>query len=219
MQRLDRAKKPLMLISPDCSVEQMWAVRRIATLYGAQLSGFSDHYLKEGDGDDFLINDDKAANRRGLELLEIDQDEGRFLEALADADLFVNFNNDLFRKGGDEKLKTLLASTERIAVCSHDCEVFRNSAVILPAASYSEYGGTIVNEQNIIQKFAKAVFKNKDPKDILEITRLLGGAITDANRAWRGIRQSVEALAGVDPEQIPAEGLNLAASEAENVSA
>ena len=219
VERLDRAKKPLMLVSPDCSVEQMWAVRRIATLYGAQLSGYSDHYIKKGDGDDYLIRDDKAANRKGLELLEIDQDQDHFLEWLNDADLFINFNNDLLRNTIDDKLKTLLASTDRIAVCSHDYEVFRNSAVILPTASYSEYGGTVISEQGILQKFEKAVFKNEEPKDILEITRLLGGAITDASRAWRGIRQSIEALAGVDLEHIPAEGLNLAASEAENVSA
>jgi NADH-quinone oxidoreductase subunit G len=163
--------------------------------------------------------DDKAANRKGLELLEIDQDENRFLEGLNDADLFVNFNNDLFRTGSDEKVKALLKSTARISVCSHDYEVFRRSDVILPSASYSEYGGTIISEQGILQKFEKAVFKDADPKDVLEITRLLGGAITDANRAWKGIRQSIEALADVEPEKIPAEGLNLAASEAENVSA
>jgi NADH-quinone oxidoreductase subunit G len=218
-ERLDRARKPLMLVSPDLSLEQMWAVKRIATLYGAELSGYSDSYVIDGDGDDYLINDDKAANRKGLELLDIDSSKEQFVDTLQYTDLLVNFNNDLFYGGVDEELKAQLDKTQSIAVCSHQLPVFESATIVLPTASYSEYGGTILNEDYVLQRFEKALFKNEDPRDVLEITRLLGGAIIDAPHAWPGIRQSVARLANIDPETIPTEGLNLQNSEDTNVGA
>ena len=215
--RLDAARKALILLSPDCSLEQMWAVKRIATLYGAELSGYSDAYVLSGDGDDYLIRDDKAANRKGLELLDIDSSRESFLAALNDADLLVNFNNDLFFSDSNEDLKPLFAGKNCIAVCSHALPLVKQAAIILPCASYSEYGGTLVNEDGVLQRFNKALTKNDEPNDILEITRLLGGAIADAARAWPGIRQSVEVLSDVQPEHIPAEGLKLQSSEEPHV--
>jgi len=218
-ERLDRARKPLLLVSPDCSLEQMWAVKRIATLYGAELSGYSDSYINQGDGDDYLINDDKAANRRGLELLDIDSTRETFLSALQSTDLLVNFNNDLFLHKEDGEVQELLAKTQSIGVCSHQEAAFAECAIVLPSASYTEYSGTIINEDYIVQRFNKALFKNEDPKDILEITRLLGGAIADNQHAWPGIRQSVPRLADIEPEAIPADGIKLHNSEDDNVGA
>jgi NADH-quinone oxidoreductase subunit G len=93
------------------------------------------------------------------------------------------------------------------------------SLVALPVASYSEYDGTIVNEDNILQSFNKVVCKNEEPKDILEITLLLGGAIHNARQAWPGIKTSVPLLADIQQDQIPAEGLQLTESEEAHVSA
>lgn len=216
LERLDTARKPLMLISPNCSLEQMWAVKRIATLYGAELSGYSSGYILSGDGDDYLIKDDKSANRRGLELLSIDCDKESFIGALKDTDLLVNFNNDLFFADNYADLVPLLDDKDSIAVCSHDSELFRKADIVIPVASFTEYSGSIVNEAGVLQRFNKAVLKNHDPKDILEVTRLLGGAIADAQRAWPGIRQSVDVLSEITFEQIPAEGLKLQISEEAN---
>ncbi|MEE4165919.1 MAG: 2Fe-2S iron-sulfur cluster-binding protein [Desulfocapsaceae bacterium] len=218
LDRLGRAKKPLMLVSPDSTLGQMWAVKRLADLYGAYLSGYSDAYVLPGSGDDYLINDDKAANRRGLELLEIVSDRESFVTALERCDIFINFDNDLFYSDINDDLRPLLERTESIAICSHDLPVFSSAAIILPTASYSEYGGVVVNGSGVLQRFSKAVYKNEDPEDIVEITRLLGGAITDWTRSWPGIRQSVPLLSEVRPEQIPAEGLKLADSEDSHVT-
>jgi len=218
-EKLEQARRPLMLLSPDCSLEQMWAVLRIATLYGAGLSGFSDAYVITGDGDDYLINDDKAANRKGLELLGIDAGRETFISHLQQTDLLVNFNNDLFFSGVDEELAGLIRNVDSIAVCSHQLEVFKTAAITLPIASYTEYGGTIVNEDYVLQAFAKAVSKNEARTDMLEVTRLLGGAVIDASHAWPGITHSVDCLADLDPAAIPAEGLKLQIGEDANVGA
>ena len=218
-EKLGQARRPLMLVSPDCSLAQMWAVLRVATLYGAQLSGYSDGYIVNGDGDDYLINDDKAANRRGMELLGIDSGRESFLSALQETDLLVNFNNDLYFGGIDDEIAQLLAQVPFVAACSHALDVFKGALVTLPIASYSEYGGSIVNEDYVLQRFHQAVFKNDERRDILEVTRLLGGAVTDRAHAWPGIRQTVARFAGIDPEAIPGEGIKLQTGEDTNVGA
>jgi len=218
LDKLTQAKKPLMLVSPNSTIGQMWAVMRIATLYGGQIFGYSDAYICEGTGDDYLINDDKAANRRGLQLLRINTEKDAFYKALETTDLFINFDNDLFFSEVDESLKFQLEKTQHIAICSHALQVHTMASIIIPTASYTEYDGVVVNDDWILQRFSKAVFKNDDPRDIVEITRLLGGAIVDWKHAWPGIRQTVPLLANVQPDQIPAEGIKLSDSEDPDVS-
>jgi NADH-quinone oxidoreductase subunit G len=212
LDKLRAANKVLMLVSPDCTLEQMWAVKSIATLFGATLSGYSAAYIKDGDGDDYLICDDKAANRKGLELLQIDTDRATFESDLNETDLFINFDNDLFFTQCNDALKPLA-----IAICRHQLPVFSTAAIVLPAASYTEYGGSVINENGVLQRFSKAVSKNFRGHDILEITRLLGGAVIDAEQAWLEFRESIPILADVQPEHIPAEGLTLTTSEDDHV--
>ena len=60
--------------------------------------------------------------------------------------------------------KHLLDNADSIAVCSHDLPVFTvSSSIIVPTASYSEYGGVMVNEDGVLQRFSKAVYKNDRP--------------------------------------------------------
>ncbi|SHO44759.1 2Fe-2S iron-sulfur cluster-binding protein [Desulfopila aestuarii] len=218
-QELNQAKKPLMLISPNSTLEQQWAVKRIATLYGARCSGYSEGYVKAGDGDDFLICDDKSANRRGLQLLDIDCERTTLEQALGECDLFISFDNDPFRFGNNEELRNAIAAKRVIAISSHENTMTEISKVALPVASYSEYDGTIVNINNVLQSFTRAVRKNEERIDILEVTRLLGGAVRDNAHAWPGMKTTVEELAEVHPDRIPAEGLQLSVSEESHVSA
>lgn len=219
LQELQRAKKPLMLVSPNSTLEQQWAVKRIATLHGASCSGFSDGYIKPGDGDDFLICDDKSANRRGLELLDIDADRETFLVKLAECDLLLTFDNNLFVFGGDNEVISRLTGKKVIAVTAHAGALADLALVALPVSSYSEYGGTIVNVNNVLQRFSPAVKKNEEGIDILEVTRLLGGAVKNNDQAWPGMKTSVTELADVQPNMIPAQGLQLFRNEEDHVSA
>jgi NADH-quinone oxidoreductase subunit G len=218
-RELSQARKPLMLVSPNSSLEQQWAVKRIATLYGASCSGYSDAYVKPGDGDDYLICDDKSANRAGLKLLDIESDRKTFEAALLACDLLVSFDNDLFHDENNGELREMVGSRRIIAISSHTNVLTEKSMVALPVASYSEYDGSIVNEKYVLQAFTRAVQKNEERIDILEVTRMLGGAIRDKGQAWPGIKTTVPELAEVQPDQIPAEGLQLTVSEEAHVSA
>ena len=206
---LNKARRPLMLISPNATLEQMWAVKRVATLFGAVCSGYSDAYIKEGSGDDYLIKDDKSANRSGFALLDIDCDRESFVKALAECDLLISFKNDLFKFGQGAEFREQVAAKKVLVVSSHINDMVARCLVALPIASYSEYGGTIVNEAKVLQRFEPAVKKNDPPRDILEVTRLLGGAIKNGAQSWPGMKTQVRALAAVNPDEIPEEGLQL----------
>lgn len=216
-KELSEAHHPLVLVSPNSSLEQQWAVHRLATLFGARCSGYSDAYIKKGDGDNFLISDEKAANRRGLALLEIDCSREYFDKALEECDLLASFDNDLFTFNNNSELKEKVASKKLLAISSHITSMTESAIVALPVASYSEYGGTIVNEDLILQSFEQAISKNDQRVDILEVTRQLGGAIKNRSQAWPGMRTEIGMLAHIHLETIPAEGLKLKESEEPDV--
>lgn len=219
VEKLNRAQKPLMIVSPDASIDQMWAILQIATLYGGDVSGYSDGYIVAGSGDEYLRDDDKAANRSALKLLAIKQDRAHLLAALGSADLVLNFDNDVNFSQRDEEVTNLLAEKVYVAICSHRLAAFESASVIIPIAPYTEYDGVIINREGVIQRFSRAVHKNNPLQDIIEVTRLLGGAITDWKRAWPGIRQTIPQLSGVDPEQLPEQGMKLIHHGAPDVTA
>ncbi|MFV0437128.1 MAG: 2Fe-2S iron-sulfur cluster-binding protein [Desulfopila sp.] len=219
VQEIEKARKPLVLVSPNMTLEQLWAVKKFAGQKGASCLGCADAYVKDGDGDDFLICDDKSANRRGLELLGIATDAQSFATALADCDLLISFDNDLFRAGDDPELRERLAARKLIAISCRINTMTDLSQLALPVASFSEYSGSIVNVQGVLQAFKAAVRKNEQQADILALTLLLGGDVADNAKAWTEMRAAVAVLADVHPDQIPAEGLQLSVNEESHVSA
>jgi len=217
-RKLENARKPLFLLSPNCSLEQMLAIRALADSRKARLSGFSDAYIKGGDGDGWLIQDDKSANRAGLELLGIDTTMEGFVRALEDTDLLVNFNNTRVlpaSAGFAEKF----ASLPIVAISSHDGTTVEGAAVALPASSFSEYGGTVINRDHILQRFAPAVVKNRPAPDMLDLLRQLGCALTGRAALDTAMQGAIPRLAGIDLSVIPEEGLNLKEKETDDVTA
>ena len=93
-KRIEGADKLLILVSPNCSVEQLLAVKSLAAVTGAALSGFSDGSIRAGEADGYLIQNDASANRAGLHLLGIDTSREFFETALVHTDTLVSFNND-----------------------------------------------------------------------------------------------------------------------------
>ncbi len=219
LREIEKHDDILILLSPNSTLEQMMAIRSLAEKIGATLSGFSDGYIKKGDGDDYLIQDDKSANRAGLELLGIDSSKEAFETAMKKADLFLNFNNDLLLAYSETELKKLLKDTRVIGFSSHETACFQQANLLLPVASFTEYGGSIINCDSILQFFAKAVSKNSEPVEICELISLLGGPFHDRTQLWEELKKNCELLSNVDPDNIPPAGLKLTDSEADNVPA
>lgn len=216
---LAKSAKPAFLISPNASLEQMVAVKALAEKLNAPVSGFSDGYIKEGDGDDYLIQDDKSANRKGLELLGIDSSKAGFEAAIKEADLLVNFGNDLSLSYSDAEIKELVGSAKTIVCATHDREYLQGANILIPIASYSEYQGTIVNCDDILQQFPKAVTKNNELPTISTLAADFGSPLATPAEIFSALQQEIGALEQYKPATIPAEGLNLNDSEAANVTA
>ncbi|SDP56903.1 2Fe-2S iron-sulfur cluster-binding protein [Desulforhopalus singaporensis] len=218
-KEIAHSRKTVVLVSPDLSLEQMVSVKALAEKLGATLSGFSDGYIKTGDGDDYLISDDKAANRKGLEILGIDSSRKSFEEAMADAELLINFNNDLSLSYDESGIRSLLGDTRTIACSTHDDELTGQAHFALAISSYSEYAGTVINCDNVLQHFTKAVTKNNELPDVCAIAAELGSPLQNAGQAYAELQRAIGALSEYQPADIPAEGLNLNDSEAANVTA
>jgi len=217
-KEIERAEKTAVIVSPNCSLEQMIAVKALAEKLGASLSGFSDGYIKSGDGDDFLIQDDKAANRTGLTLLGIDSSKQGFEAAVQGAKLLINFDNDLGLSYEEGALKKLLQGIKIIAITSHDTDCVKMAEMAIPVASYSEYAGSVINCDNILQTFGKAVTKNNDLADICAIAAGLGSPLASPEERFSALQECIGALKDLEPDQIPAKGLKLNDSEAANVT-
>ena len=207
--------KALMLVSPNCSMEQMIAIKALSEACGAKLSGYSDGYIKTGDGDDWLIQDDKSANRAGLALLGIDCTKETFTGLLNGSDVLVSFNNDLFvHETGNEFLQRL-EKIKIVAIATHDGTLIQKASIAIPVASYSESSGSVVNKDGLLQHFVRAVQKNVLPLDMIALCGTLGGPVATESDAVNEMKKVIPSLT----DMISEGGVKLTASEAAHVPA
>ncbi|MDR3630190.1 MAG: 2Fe-2S iron-sulfur cluster-binding protein [Desulfocapsaceae bacterium] len=205
--------KSLILVSPDSSLEQMAAIKALSEAVGARLSGYSEGYIKEGDGDNWLIQDDKSANRAGLSLLGIDAGKETFTRLLNSSEVLVSFDNDLFIHDTGSEFRQRLEAIKVIAVTSHDGILTKMASIAIPVASYSESSGSLVNIDGMLQHFDRAVQKNTPYFDMVELCGMLGSPVATASDAVNEIKKVIPSFANVEG------GLKLTASEATNVPA
>ena len=216
---ISQAKSIVVLVSPNCSLEQMRVVQRFAEQCGAAVSGYSDGYIQQGDGDNFLIQDDKSANRASFAILGIDSEKTAFDSAVAGADLLINFQNDLTSSLGNEAFQALLDKVQLIHIGSYQNDCSAKAAIQLPVASYSEDNGLVINCDGILQQYKAAVSKNSQAPSLIEVVHLLGGEFSSRESVLADLLANVAALGTVDLEHIPAQGTALTANEVANVAA
>ncbi|MBV5318469.1 MAG: (2Fe-2S)-binding protein [Desulfobulbaceae bacterium] len=214
-----QAKKIVMLISPNCSLEQMQAVKKLATANNAVVSGYSDGYIKTGDGDLFLIQDDKSANRAAFGLLGLDSSKAGFESALVEADLVISFQNDLCRSLDDADIAKIQDKAKIVYIGSYKDGLGEIAAITLPVAAYSEDTGIIINADNILQQYDVAVRKNDPAIDLLQIVTLLGGEFKNREEVLTDLSATIAALNNIDLKHIPSEGIALTDKEVSNVAA
>ncbi|MBB5021762.1 2Fe-2S iron-sulfur cluster-binding protein [Desulfurispira natronophila] len=209
----------LVVVDPNWTTEQLYSAKKLAEHYGGKINGYSANQVQVGDGDDYLIRDDKAANRRSLELLEISQDKAHFTRYLRESAVVLLLGNDILDglsvEQADE-ITTLLDEKTVIAVDSHSGGASRLADITIPCASYSEYSGALVNCDGILQHIEKAV-TNDNTAAPAQVT--LAQLASDAwNSELQVLRQElsakVAALAEVSWDDLPDTGVALEKKEA-----
>ncbi len=216
---ISQSSKVVVLISPNCSLEQMRGLQKFAEASNFILSGYSEGYIQVGDGDDFLIKDDKSANRASFALLGIDATKASFDAAIEGADLLISCQNDLSRSISDSDMNSLQEKIKIVYISSYSDAMSSKASIVLPVASYSEDKGSIINSDNVLQQYDVAVRKNNPIHNLIHVVNLLGGDIKNCEEAWADLTANIAALKNVDLEHLPNEGLVLTENEVSNVAA
>ena len=176
-----------ILASPQMSNEDLFALQRVAAQLGI---GAVDHRVPPrvpGDEDNLLIRADKNPNRRGAELIGLDQADGR---AILDGarqrrvKLLWIFRHDLLDSGWPQAdVTAALAAAEMVVFQGPSANATSAGAhLVLPSAAYVEREGTFTNFQGRVQRFRTVV----EP---------LGEAMAD----WSILGRVGRALGGADP--------------------
>jgi NADH-quinone oxidoreductase subunit G len=216
---ISQAQKIVILVSPDSSLEQMFAIQEFAGAVNATLTGYSEGYIKQGDSDAFLIQDDKSANRRAFTLLGIDDSKAGFNAAVMGADLLISFKNDLSRTYTEDECNKMLETSKLICVDSYINSCTSKAGLVLPVASYSEDSGSIINCDGRLQQYDVAVVKNEPTPDLIHIVHLLGGEIKNCHEVRVRLSAAISGLKSIDLEHVPVGGIALTENEVANVAA
>lgn len=86
--------KTLLLLSPSLSLEEMSRVKKLVKKYDAKLSGYDIEEYDENFGDDYLKCNDLSSNRRGFNLLEIDETKESLDKFSKEVDLVIFVGRD-----------------------------------------------------------------------------------------------------------------------------
>ncbi len=81
--------------------------------------------------------------------------------------------------------------------------------LVIPVASFTEYSGSIISCDNILQTFNRAITKNDTLVDICEVASLFGGPLKTDRDRYDELKKIVVSLNDFDPDTIPATGLKL----------
>jgi NADH-quinone oxidoreductase subunit G len=134
--------------------------------------------------------------------------EGRGLEAAVRAmqesepDTLIVLENELSLRLEDAKLKALFAAAKHIIVLNHtDGPTAEHASVVLPAATFAEGDGTLVNNEGRAQRFYQ-VFPAQD--DVQESWRWLRDIMAAAGRADAQAWNNLDAVSGALAAAIPA---------------
>lgn len=173
----------LFIGSAFASVENNHALKEFAEANGAEKVFFVPH-IKEGNGDDFLMQDDITPNRRGAELVG--------LEATSLEDLLAKIEQekpDLVYLMEDDRIapKVVEAAPNAVVVHAwHYFDGFEEADVVLGAAMEIEQPGTFIGVDEIPQVTKQArQIREMTPEDWMAMSKSrldAGGQLTDR---WR----------------------------------
>jgi len=193
------------IASPYSTLEDNFALKRFAS----ETAGTKEiAYIPnvEGKNDKLLLRADKTPNAAGLKYLGIKPVNERFINKILQKQfkLVYLLNDSLGRLQNSEEL--VKAIEVGIIQISNFTELSRKASVILPASTYAEINGTLVNFQGRVQRIKPAVAaieQERLPGDF-SVSRLdkfgahndkwTQGTKFNARPAWKVITQIAKAM-------------------------
>jgi NADH-quinone oxidoreductase subunit G len=116
-------------------------------------------------------------------------------------DELVILENDLYRRANEEKIDHLFEKSRHIIVIDHLMnQTALHADILLPAATFAESEGTMVNNEGRAQRYYKALAKEDQ---VVESWRWIGKLIQIKNKSetvtWKRLDDIVSSLAGELP--------------------
>ncbi|DAB33382.1 MAG TPA: NADH-quinone oxidoreductase subunit G [Sulfurospirillum sp. UBA12182] len=146
------------VISASLSLEQMYALKKMAYRYDANLYAYNENY-DENFGDDFLKVNDKETNRKSIKLLGINESKEDLYEGIKKSELLVFIGRC-----------DILLEEEKTVVCiSPYPPSEREVDVYLPILSHTHVSGTYINCEGIVQFHTSKIKNSGDIKSLLEL--------------------------------------------------
>ncbi len=142
-------------------------------------------------------------NSGGLALIE-GKRLGAAIEALrnGDADTLIVLENDLYRRAGQAAIDALFESAHQVVVIDHTASATSARAdIVLPAGTFAESDGTLVNNEGRAQRYFQVFVPNGDVQGSWRWARDLLAA---ADRGREGDWANLDAIIGACAAAIPA---------------
>ncbi|MEE8729410.1 MAG: NADH-quinone oxidoreductase subunit NuoG [Rahnella inusitata] len=144
VQALTGARKPLIITGSNAGSDAI--IEAAANIAKA---------LKVAGSDVGITFVASAANSIGLSMIGGGSlDEALELLNQGDADSAIVMENDLYRQAPEAKVDAALANVQNLLVVDHQrTRIMDKATLILPAASFAESDGTLVNQEGRAQRF------------------------------------------------------------------
>lgn len=134
------------------------------------------------------------------------------------ADTVIILENDLFRRSGEQDIRTFLTKAKNVIVLDHITHRTAETAhIVLPAATFAESPGTLVNYESRAQRFYQVFVPEGDIQAgwrwIDDIMKTTGGGLPGGRLSWDdllGRIASTMPLFGPVRENAPPAGLRMA---------
>jgi NADH-quinone oxidoreductase subunit G len=174
-----------MIASGRMTNEELWLASRIAQSLG---TSWVDIVPRRGAGDDILLSEDRNPNTNGARLLGLTDIPGARLQGIIDGvasgqvKALFSLGENPVRFGLSEEVLGNLPSFVLMDILAN--ESTPHATALLPASTYAEKRGSMINRKGRLQKLSSAVRPPGQARDDWEILRDLLQALTGSNGVY-----------------------------------
>ena len=196
-------ERPLIIVSPSLSLEELCVIQLLAKRFDLDINAYTDAYVDEAFGDEWLRSSDRSANLAGVKKLGIKTSKEDLVTALEKTKVLVNFDHKALCQTSDE-LDNLFSRKTQIHFVSHLFDGCHKHELLLPVSSYSEQEGSLINEDGLLQRFEAGLCNER--KSILELLHTINDTPPTPKAVWNEI---LSERLGLGHENIPPQGRRL----------
>lgn len=194
---------PLLIVSPSLSLEELTVIQILSKRFNLEVHAFAQGYEDEAFEDDWLRSKDRSSNLASVKKLDIKTSKEALVRALECTGLVINFNHQSFLNIKPQD-QALLVHKKEIHFASHSFENCKHKELLIPMASYSEHEGTLINEDDVLQRYEAGLCNEK--KSLLQILHELIATPLTPKEVWD---EHLNEVFGFGYEDIGPEGKQL----------